>query len=165
MIKPIFSLRPYIASSHHRLTALPYRRIAVRPIVHRSIIHRRRLNSSLAADRSTERQGLDEREASILHGQYAAPSQSELGMSDVVEELDVKLTHVIASSSPLSRYHKLVESGVLRYDQHQERIIGKLQKLHEEIAHYHPAPIPHEPPRTSLVSPFYTLNLLDPHRA
>ena len=86
-------------------------------------------------------------------------------MSDVVEELDVKLTHVIASSSPLSRYHKLVESGVLRYDQHQERIIGKLQKLHEEIAHYHPAPIPHEPPRTSLVSPFYTLNLLDPHRA
>lgn len=77
----------------------------------------------------------------------------------VVEKPDVKLTHAIASSSPLSRYHKLVESGVLRYDQHQERIIGKLQKLHDEIAHYHPAPIPHEPPRTSLVSSFYTLNL------
>ncbi|EPS96013.1 hypothetical protein FOMPIDRAFT_1168014 [Fomitopsis schrenkii] len=134
MIRPIFSLRPYIASSHHRLTALPYRRVAVRPIVHRSIIQRRRLNSSLAADRSTERQGLDEREAAILHAQHSPPSQSEL-----------------ASSSPLSRYHKLVESGVLRYDEHQERIIGKLQKLHDEIAHYHPH-VPHEPPRTSLFS-------------
>lgn len=80
MIRPIFSLRPYIASSHHRLTALPYRRVAVRPIVHRSIIQRRRLNSSLAADRSTERQGLDEREAAILHAQHSPPSQSELGM-------------------------------------------------------------------------------------
>ncbi|KAH9937993.1 AFG1-like ATPase-domain-containing protein [Fomitopsis serialis] len=119
----VFSLRPYIASSQHRLTALPYRRLAVRSIVHRSIAHRRRLNSSLAADRTAERQGLDGREASILQAKYAPQSQSEQ-----------------ATSSPLARYHKLVDSGVLRYDAHQERIIGKLQKLHDEVATYQPPP-------------------------
>ncbi|KAH9833706.1 AFG1-like ATPase-domain-containing protein [Rhodofomes roseus] len=136
-MRPILSLRPYIASTRHRLTALPHRRLAVRSIVNRSIAHRRRLNSSLAADRTTERQGLSDREAAILHAKYAPQSQSEQ-----------------ATSSPLARYHKLVDSGVLRYDEHQERIIGKLQKLHDEVANYHPPPVPHEPPRPSLFSRF-----------
>ncbi|KZT71431.1 AFG1-like ATPase [Daedalea quercina L-15889] len=136
-MRPILSLRPYIASSRHRLTALFCRRVAVRSIVHRSLLHRRRLNSSLAADRTTERQGLDEREASILQAKYSPPSQSEL------------------ASSPLSRYRKLVESGVLRYDEHQERIIGKLQKLHDEVAHYQPPPVPHEPRQPSLFARFF----------
>lgn len=91
MIRPIFSLRPYIASSHHRLTTLSYRRLAVRPIVHRSIIHRRRPNSSLVADRLTERQGLDEREAAVLHAQHTPPSPSELGMSQHLWFLRIRL--------------------------------------------------------------------------
>ncbi|KAG9048288.1 hypothetical protein FS837_000351 [Tulasnella sp. UAMH 9824] len=53
----------------------------------------------------------------------------------------------LAYPTPDSRYHELVDSGLLRKDDHQDQIVNKLQGLHERIARYSPPPIP---PPTSL---------------
>ncbi|TFK94199.1 AFG1-like ATPase [Polyporus arcularius HHB13444] len=54
--------------------------------------------------------------------------------------------------SPLQQYYKLVESGALRPDDHQVRIIQKLQRLHDELLDYKPPIISHTPSSTSLLS-------------
>ncbi|KAH9850808.1 AFG1-like ATPase [Lenzites betulinus] len=62
-------------------------------------------------------------------------------------------------NSPLQQYYKLVESGVLRADDHQERIIGKLQRLHDDLLHYEPPHISHTPASNSLISRLFTRQL------
>ncbi|KAG8935768.1 hypothetical protein FRC00_010442 [Tulasnella sp. 408] len=47
-----------------------------------------------------------------------------------------------AYPTPDSRYHELVDSGLLRKDDHQDQIVNKLQGLHERIARYNPPPVP-----------------------
>ncbi|KAI5893985.1 uncharacterized protein SCHCODRAFT_02730846 [Schizophyllum commune H4-8] len=45
---------------------------------------------------------------------------------------------------PIAVYDKRVDSGMIRHDNHQRRIILKLQSLHDQLLHYHPPPIaPH----------------------
>ncbi|RDB20064.1 Lactation elevated protein 1 [Hypsizygus marmoreus] len=44
--------------------------------------------------------------------------------------------------TPLSQYHKLIESGVLHGDDHQTRIIQNLQDLHDKLIDYKPPKIP-----------------------
>lgn len=46
------------------------------------------------------------------------------------------------SLTPLQRYRKLVDTGALRGDEHQTRIIQKLQDLHEQLIGYDPPRIP-----------------------
>lgn len=46
------------------------------------------------------------------------------------------------SLPPLQHYHKLIETGVLRGDEHQTRIIKKLQKLYDDLTAYNPPPLP-----------------------
>jgi protein AFG1 len=58
--------------------------------------------------------------------------------------------------TPLRQYQKLISSGVLRGDDHQTRIIQKLQDLHDELLNYDPPMIPYSSSENSLVS------LLDP---
>lgn len=53
--------------------------------------------------------------------------------------------------TPLEQYHRLVDSGTLRADDHQTRIIGKLQRLHDDLLHYQPPPVPGAAPSLSLV--------------
>ncbi|KIO16918.1 hypothetical protein M407DRAFT_33438 [Tulasnella calospora MUT 4182] len=53
----------------------------------------------------------------------------------------------LAYPTPDSRYHELVDSGLLRKDDHQDQIVGQLQGLHERIVRYKPPPVP---PPTSL---------------
>ncbi|KAJ7087415.1 AFG1-like ATPase-domain-containing protein [Mycena crocata] len=53
-------------------------------------------------------------------------------------------------NEPLPRYRKLVESGALRGDNHQTRIIQKLQDLHDRLVGYDPPRIP-KPNPPSLV--------------
>ncbi|KAH9943230.1 AFG1-like ATPase [Epithele typhae] len=53
-------------------------------------------------------------------------------------------------TTPLKRYFELVDSGVLRPDDHQTRIIEKLQRLHDDLVHYSPPAI--APPSHSLLS-------------
>lgn len=53
--------------------------------------------------------------------------------------------------TPLDQYHRLVESGALRADDHQTRIIKRLQRLHDELATYDPPQLPNSSPSFSLV--------------
>ena len=56
------------------------------------------------------------------------------------------------STTPLEQYHRLLDSGALRGDDHQIRIIRKLQDLHDRLLHYSPPPIYTPAPFTSIVS-------------
>jgi predicted ATPase len=53
--------------------------------------------------------------------------------------------------TPLRQYQKLIDTGVLRGDDHQTRIIQKLQDLHDKLLHYDPPHIPRPSHNTSLV--------------
>jgi protein AFG1 len=47
--------------------------------------------------------------------------------------------------SPLARYQAMVDEGTLRKDDHQTRIIEKLQHLYENVLSYTAPPIPPQP--------------------
>lgn len=49
---------------------------------------------------------------------------------------------IAAPTTPLERYHHLINAGTLHGDDHQTRIIQKLQNLHEQVAKYVPPPVP-----------------------
>lgn len=70
------------------------------------------------------------------------------------------------SLTPLRQYERLINSGVLRGDEHQTRIIQKLQDLHDKLVDYNPPPVPEEGPANSLVSqsasPFPLIPIIDP---
>ncbi|KAJ3995531.1 AFG1-like ATPase-domain-containing protein [Lentinula boryana] len=57
---------------------------------------------------------------------------------------------------PLVHYHNLVASGTLRGDEHQTRIIQKLQDLHDELMDYTPPSIPETDPSNSLLSRIFS---------
>lgn len=57
-----------------------------------------------------------------------------------------------AALTPIEQYHKLVKSEALRADDHQTRIIQKLQRLHDELATYDPPAPPSSSSSDSIVS-------------
>ncbi|KAI1796161.1 AFG1-like ATPase, partial [Ganoderma leucocontextum] len=59
------------------------------------------------------------------------------------------------AQSPIQQYHRLLESGTLRPDDHQLRIIGKLQRLHDDLLRYDPPHVSHSPPSSSLFASFF----------
>jgi predicted ATPase len=65
----------------------------------------------------------------------------------------VRFAHSVAGSSvdPQRRYEQLVDSRTLRSDEHQQRIIDKLQQLHSVLQGYDPPSLP-EPKLPSKVS-------------
>ncbi|KAK7062030.1 AFG1-like ATPase [Favolaschia claudopus] len=104
---------------------LAARRLSLRPGTFAAYAPRRRLQSSLA----------HVAESSSQH----VPPPPETTRADEF------------SNEPLPQYRKLVRTGVLRGDDHQTRIIQKLQDLHDKLVHYHPPRIP-PPPAPSLFS-------------
>lgn len=62
------------------------------------------------------------------------------------------LITILDTNTPLRQYHNLVETGALRGDEHQTRIIQGLQKLHDQLEDYVPPPIPEASTSNSLVS-------------
>lgn len=60
--------------------------------------------------------------------------------------------------SPIKQHEKLVQSGVLRSDDHQIRIVGKLQRFWEQVLKYNPPPIPDARTSDSLVIFFHFLS-------
>lgn len=54
-------------------------------------------------------------------------------------------------STPLTQYQKLIDSGALQGDDHQTRIIQKLQDLHDQLVSYEPPQILESPNSNSLV--------------
>ncbi|KAI0940112.1 hypothetical protein AcW1_004920 [Taiwanofungus camphoratus] len=131
------SVRPYVYSAAHRRFSLAtaHYRPAVHLLVNRSVPQRRRLNSSLAAERSSRE------DATILRAEYSPSSQSQA-----------------SASSPLQRYDKLVESGTLRPDDHQRRIIQKLQNLHDNVVAYSPPKVHSAHAQPSLFSRLFSRN-------
>lgn len=65
------------------------------------------------------------------------------------------------SISPIKQHEKLVQSGVLRSDDHQIRIIGKLQRFWEQVLKYDPPPIPDAKTSDSLVFPSFSQRTAD----
>lgn len=59
---------------------------------------------------------------------------------------------VTATTSPLQKYHTMVETGALRPDDHQTKIIQILQDLYNELLEYSPPSLPIVAESTSLVS-------------
>ncbi|EJD01514.1 AFG1-like ATPase, partial [Fomitiporia mediterranea MF3/22] len=58
--------------------------------------------------------------------------------------------------TPRSQYRKLVQSGILRPDEHQEHIIDKLQALHEQLENYVQTPIIESRQSSSLLSRLFS---------
>lgn len=54
--------------------------------------------------------------------------------------------------TPLSQYQKMIDSGTLQGDDHQTRIIQKLQDLHDQLISYKPPQIPDAPNSNNLVT-------------
>ncbi|KAJ8597375.1 AFG1-like ATPase [Rhizopogon salebrosus TDB-379] len=92
--------------------------------------HGKAFNSSLAVD-STAVSKLPE---------FAAVNQSETSR-----------THY-APTSPKKQYEKLVQSGVIQGDDHQVRIVGKLQRFWEQLLQYDPPSISEVNTSSSLMS-------------
>jgi protein AFG1 len=58
----------------------------------------------------------------------------------------------LSKTTPLDEYRTLLDTGVLRGDGHQTRIIQKLQDLHDKLLAYNPPKIPDISTHKSLVS-------------
>lgn len=54
--------------------------------------------------------------------------------------------------TPLRQYQKMIDSGTLQGDDHQTRIIQKLQDLHNQLISYKPPQIPDAPSGNTLVT-------------
>lgn len=104
-----------------------------------------RLATSRAARRraiSTDRK----RQNSSLAIEHGAPSDISdalfLGKRKEPRTPPLPLAYKPRTTSPLEQYYKLVETGTLKADDHQTRIIERLQRLHDDLLHHNPLPIP-----------------------
>ncbi|TFK64043.1 AFG1 family mitochondrial ATPase [Pluteus cervinus] len=100
----------------------------------------RALNSSLAVE-STNRHNIEH----TIFG--SNPSTSPTPFPILEEHL-----------TPLRRYQQLIDNGTLKGDEHQTRIIQKLQDLHDELISYNPPLIPDPAQSNSLLSRLFSLD-------
>ncbi|THH29654.1 hypothetical protein EUX98_g4532 [Antrodiella citrinella] len=96
---------------------------------------KKRLNSSLAVETGAHAAY----EEAILHGKRSHTKAPE------------------GALSPLQQYYKLVESGTLRADDHQTRIIQRLQRLHDDLANYEPPLVATPSSSNSLFSRIFSI--------
>ncbi|KAJ9104931.1 hypothetical protein QFC19_003726 [Naganishia cerealis] len=78
--------------------------------------------------------------AAVKAASGAVPSSE--AVSPLVDIPQVAHSLKLEGHDPISRYESLVENGVLRDDEHQRGIIGKLQVLHNDLKEYNPAEVP-----------------------
>ncbi|KAF8165583.1 AFG1-like ATPase-domain-containing protein [Crassisporium funariophilum] len=99
----------------------------------------RALNSSLAVD-----SGLHPNLENFFPGrsENSTPSNHTPNRNPVQDDI----------LTPLRQYQKLIDTGVLRGDDHQTRIIQKLQDLHDQLLTYKPPVIPELVSTNSLLS-------------
>ncbi|EAU84331.2 AFG1 family mitochondrial ATPase [Coprinopsis cinerea okayama7 len=64
--------------------------------------------------------------------------------------------------TPLRQYQNLVSSGVLRGDEHQTRIIERLQELHDQLVTYEPPPLEEEVRANSFLSRWFSRETSEP---
>jgi hypothetical protein len=78
---------------------------------------------------------------------------SKLPEFTAVNQSETSRTHY-APTSPKKQYEKLVQSGVIQGDDHQVRIVGKLQRFWEQLLQYDPPSISEVNTSSSLVMSF-----------
>ncbi|KAI0321977.1 AFG1-like ATPase [Amylostereum chailletii] len=83
-----------------------------------------------------------------------------LPRSEVCPVFPIRLTWLHSPTdsvtpTPMHEYEKLVERGALRADEHQTRIIQKLEDLHDALKTYSPLP-PSDSPGSSLLSRLFS---------
>ncbi|KAI9000793.1 AFG1-like ATPase [Trametes punicea] len=135
------TLRPHVTVSLPNRTsasALRHHRAAIRAPLRPGVLQSCRHNTSVSVQRERELNG-----GRALHVR------------------DVPLPSAIHEPplSPLQQYYRLVESGTLRSDEHQERIIQKLQRLHNDLLRYEPPNISHTATSNSLISRLFIRQL------
>ncbi|KII95035.1 hypothetical protein PLICRDRAFT_693312 [Plicaturopsis crispa FD-325 SS-3] len=86
---------------------------------------------------------------------YQKQSPSDAEASSAAHEPADSSTDT-AEDSPLKRYHGLINSGAIRGDEHQTRIIQKLQNLHDQLKAYEPPPIPSKPDQNGIFSRLFS---------
>lgn len=132
---------PRTALQRRTLAYHAHQRAAVRLIASRTSpaisSGKRRWNSTLSVE-----QARSERDDAVVLGK--APQRQANSSSQ-----DAALT-------PLEQYKKLVDSGVLRADDHQTRIIQKLQRLHDDLATYEPPQIDTSSSSLSILSRLFS---------
>ncbi|KAF7792864.1 hypothetical protein EIP86_003965 [Pleurotus ostreatoroseus] len=136
-----------LASQRRPLPGCAHQRPAVRPITSQAAapsIHRKQPNSTLAIQ---DRPPIDD---AILHG--IPSSQPHPSFPSHPSPFAPKATAL----TPLEQYHRLVESGTLRADDHQTRIIQELQRLHDDLLLYQPPAVPGAAPSLSLLSRLFS---------
>ncbi|KAF5387890.1 hypothetical protein D9615_000629 [Tricholomella constricta] len=102
----------------------------------------RRFNSSLAVEPNSSSRNVE-------HSLFGAPASN-------MSNHRPQPTRKESTITPMSEYEKLIETGVLRGDEHQTRIIQKLQDLHDKLVDYNPPKIPEVSPSNSLLSRLFT---------
>ncbi|KAI0776227.1 AFG1-like ATPase [Trametes elegans] len=135
------TLKPYATAALHRRTSaglVRHHRAPLRGVARYGVAQKCRYNSSLS-----------------VQEERAANGGRHLHARDVPSLSNVKGV----PQSPLQRYYQLVESGTLRTDDHQQRIIEKLQRLHNDLLRYEPPNISHTPASNSLISRLFTRQL------
>ncbi|KAI0082340.1 AFG1-like ATPase [Panus rudis PR-1116 ss-1] len=82
--------------------------------------------------------------------------QYYMGNNTLIVTLLVEAKTIDQTNSPLEHYQRLVESGAIKPDEHQTRIVKKLQRLHDELVTYEPPPIPSSKSSPSLLSRLFS---------
>lgn len=115
----------------------------------------RRFNSSLAVDANPSSRNI---EHSMINASTSHTTNYRLN-SRKTGQLHYSLVSICLTQcyispeteTPLTEYQKLIDTGVLRGDDHQTRIIQKLQDLHDKLVDYNPPKIPDIQQSNSLV--------------
>ncbi|KAG6832167.1 hypothetical protein H0H92_004898 [Tricholoma furcatifolium] len=136
------------------LTSTPRRLVSNRAAQRRPLVlaapvfqeptSRRRYNSSLSIESNSSSRNV---EPTLLatHSKPISNTSQHPPQNTPAEEL-----------TPMGEYQKLITTGVLRDDEHQTRIIQKLQDLHDNLVGYSPPRIPELPQVNSMFSRLFT---------
>lgn len=145
------------ASQRRPLPGYVHQRPGARPITSQAApsIQRNRPNSTLAVQDSSsvdvDNAIFHAVPASQPHPSFPSPFAPKGRICNAIERVECSSYLPATVLTPLEQYHRLVDSGTLRADDHQTRIIGKLQRLHDDLLHYQPPPVPGAAPSLSLV--------------
>ncbi|KAH7930645.1 AFG1-like ATPase [Leucogyrophana mollusca] len=132
-------VRPHLLRPRHRLL------LAVRP--------RNRPLSTSRPVSSSQPQG------KAFNSSLALDSASNLAEASILNRSEV--TNVLTAAqkgalSPIQQYQKLVQTGALRSDEHQTRIIAQLQHFHDQLITYSPPLIPDSSTQGSIISRLFS---------
>ncbi|KAG6850895.1 hypothetical protein H0H93_006721 [Arthromyces matolae] len=115
----------------------------------RSLYQTRRLNSSLSVETNTG-------------SSHAAPPLFGTRAKVVSTPSNTLLEKIASGITPMGEYQKLVATNHLRDDEHQTRIIQKLQDLHDKLISYNPPRIPEPSSTSSIFSRLFTKEVQTP---